>query len=129
MCIYHAMIRHICKHVLQAEGQTVLHIASLNGDENMTRTLYLARANPSVTDNEGNNKDAILWGHGSRDSGNDFFVPQFLDSFVTFQDTRKRNKNVSFRFLGYPQITDHRFILGTQKRNEKKRDFRFYYYF
>ena len=64
MFIYHAMIRHICKHVLQAEGQTVLHIASLNGDENMTRTLYLARANPSVTDNEGNN-ETILLGRGS----------------------------------------------------------------
>ncbi len=35
------------------EGQTVLHIAALNGDENMTRTLYLARANASLTDNEG----------------------------------------------------------------------------
>ena len=27
-----------------------------------------------------------------RDGGNDFFVPQFLDSSVTFPGTRKRNK-------------------------------------
>ena len=64
-----------------------------------------------------------------RDSGNDFFVPQFLDSSVTFPGTRKRNKNVSFRFLGYPKITDHRFFSGTRRRNEKKRGFLFYYYF
>ena len=37
----------------QAEGQTVLHIASQNGDENMIRTLYLARANATITDEEG----------------------------------------------------------------------------
>ena len=66
---------------------------------------------------------------GGRDSGNDFFVPQFSGGSVTFPGTRKRNKNVSFRFLGYPKITDHRFFSGTRKRNEKKRDFRFYYYF
>ena len=35
------------------EGQTALHIASLNGDENMIRTLYLARANATLVDNEG----------------------------------------------------------------------------
>ena len=35
------------------EGQTTLHIASLNGDENMIRTLYLARANATLVDNEG----------------------------------------------------------------------------
>ena len=39
--------------ILQAEGQTILHIASLNGDENMIRTLYLARANATIPDNEG----------------------------------------------------------------------------
>ena len=38
---------------LQAEGQTALHIASLNGDENMIRTLYLARANATLVDAEG----------------------------------------------------------------------------
>ena len=37
----------------QGEGQTVLHVASQNGDENMIRTLYLARANATITDNEG----------------------------------------------------------------------------
>ena len=37
---------------LQEDGQTVLHIASQNGDESMIRTLYLARANATVTDNE-----------------------------------------------------------------------------
>ena len=35
------------------EGQTILHIASLNGDNNMIRTLYLARANATLQDNEG----------------------------------------------------------------------------
>lgn len=30
-----------------------MHIASQNGDENMIRTLYLARANATITDNEG----------------------------------------------------------------------------
>ena len=30
----------------------------------------------------------------SRDSGNDFFVPQFSDGSVTFPGTRKRNKNI-----------------------------------
>ena len=39
--------------LFQAEGQTILHIASLNGDENMIRTLYLARANATIQDNEG----------------------------------------------------------------------------
>ena len=37
----------------QAEGQTALHIAAMNGDQNMIRTLYSARANPSVVDSEG----------------------------------------------------------------------------
>ncbi len=36
----------------QGEGQTALHIASQNGDENMIRTLYLARASANVTDEE-----------------------------------------------------------------------------
>ncbi len=31
----------------------MLHLASQNGDENMIRTLYLARANATLTDNEG----------------------------------------------------------------------------
>ena len=31
----------------------MLHVASQNGDENMIRTLYLARANATVTDEEG----------------------------------------------------------------------------
>ena len=31
----------------------MLHIASQNGDENMIRTLYLARANATITDEEG----------------------------------------------------------------------------
>ncbi len=37
---------------IQGDGQTVLHLASQNGDENMIRTLYLARANATLTDNE-----------------------------------------------------------------------------
>ena len=37
----------------QSDGQTALHIASMNGDENMIRTLYSVRANPSVIDSEG----------------------------------------------------------------------------
>ena len=37
----------------------MLHIAALNGDENMIRTLYLARANASLTDNEGGNPGAV----------------------------------------------------------------------
>ena len=37
---------------MQAEGQTCLHIACSNGEENIIRTLYLARANPSVVDTE-----------------------------------------------------------------------------
>ena len=41
------------KCAFQSEGQTVLHIASQNGDENMIRTLYLARANATLTDEEG----------------------------------------------------------------------------
>ena len=36
----------------QEEGQTCLHIACSRGDENIIRTLYLARANPSVMDKE-----------------------------------------------------------------------------
>ena len=35
-----------------SEGQTCLHIACSKGDENVIRTLYLARANPSVMDQE-----------------------------------------------------------------------------
>ena len=35
-----------------SEGQTCLHIACSKGDENIIRTLYLARANPSVMDQE-----------------------------------------------------------------------------
>ena len=31
----------------------MLHVASQNGDENMIRTLYLARANATITDEEG----------------------------------------------------------------------------
>ena len=34
-----------------------------------------------------------------RDSGNKFFVPIVLDIFVPFRGTRKRNENISFRFL------------------------------
>ena len=34
----------------------MLHIASQNGDENMIRTLYLARANATITDEEGEAK-------------------------------------------------------------------------
>jgi ankyrin repeat protein len=36
----------------QEEGQTCLHIACSKGDENIIRTLYLARASPSVMDKE-----------------------------------------------------------------------------
>ena len=39
-----------------------------------------------------------------RDSGNDFFIPQFSDGSVTFPGTRKQNKNISFCCLGYPKI-------------------------
>ena len=63
-----------------------------------------------------------------RDSGNDFFVPQISGGSVTFPGTRKQNENVSFRFLKYPKITDQRLFSGTLERNEKKRDFRSYYY-
>ena len=31
----------------------MVHISALNGDENMIRTLYLARANATIQDNEG----------------------------------------------------------------------------
>ena len=41
----------ILKH--QSEGQTALHIASMNGDEYIIRTLYKVRANPSIIDSEG----------------------------------------------------------------------------
>ena len=34
------------------EGQTVLHIASLNGAENIIRNLFAARANPTIKDND-----------------------------------------------------------------------------
>ena len=37
---------------VQAEGQTCLHVACSKGDENIIRTLYLSRANPSVMDKE-----------------------------------------------------------------------------
>ena len=37
----------------KSEGQTALHIASMNGDEYITRTLYKVRANPSLIDSEG----------------------------------------------------------------------------
>ena len=40
--------------------------------------------------------------HEGRDTGSDFFIPQFSDSSVTFPGTQKRNKNVSFRFFGIP---------------------------
>ena len=52
-----------------------------------------------------------------RDTGNDFFGSQISGGSVTFPGTRKRNENVSFRFLGYPKITDHRNGNGTG--NEK----------
>ena len=45
--------KRLSKCGFQSEGQTVLHIASQNGDENMIRTLYLARANATLTDEEG----------------------------------------------------------------------------
>ena len=35
-------------------------MACLNGDENMIRTLYLARANASLTDNEGGSPGAVV---------------------------------------------------------------------
>ena len=34
------------------EGQTVLHLACMMGDENTVRILFMARANSSITDNE-----------------------------------------------------------------------------
>ena len=37
--------------------------------------------------------------HVGRESGNDFFVPQFSDGSVTFPGTRKRNKNFFFPTL------------------------------
>ena len=37
----------------KSEGQTALHIASMNGDEYIIRTLYKVRANPSLIDSEG----------------------------------------------------------------------------
>ena len=46
-------LKLITSTLYQAEGQSVLHVASQNGDENMIRTLYLARANATVTDEEG----------------------------------------------------------------------------
>ena len=54
--------------------------------------------------------------------------------FLNFWSVRWRfwvpgnEKNLSFLFLGYPKITDHRFFLGNWKQNEKKQDFCFYYY-
>ena len=38
---------------IKAEGQTALHIAAMNGDEYIIRTLYKVRANPSLIDSEG----------------------------------------------------------------------------
>ena len=35
-----------------SEGQTVLHIASLQGDDNIMRILFMSRANPSIVDHE-----------------------------------------------------------------------------
>jgi ankyrin repeat protein len=34
------------------EGQTVLHLACMMGDENTVRVLFMARANSAITDNE-----------------------------------------------------------------------------
>ena len=48
----------------QAEGQTVLHVAAQNGDENMIRTLYLARANATIQDLEGE-KSQVFWNEPS----------------------------------------------------------------
>ena len=34
------------------EGQTVLHIACLQGDDKIIHTLFMSRANPAIVDNE-----------------------------------------------------------------------------
>ena len=34
------------------EGQTVLHLACIQGDENGIRVLFMAKANASIADNE-----------------------------------------------------------------------------
>lgn len=39
-----------CLVCLQNEWQTPLHIAALEGDENMLKFLYLCKANPNILD-------------------------------------------------------------------------------
>ena len=43
------MVINVC---VQEDGQTCLHLACSKGDENIIRTLYLARASPAVMDKE-----------------------------------------------------------------------------
>jgi ankyrin repeat protein len=40
----------------KAEGQTALHIAAADGDENIVKYLHMLHANPNISDNEGNNR-------------------------------------------------------------------------
>ncbi len=37
----------------QSEGQTALHIAAADGDENIVKYLHMLHANPNISDNEG----------------------------------------------------------------------------
>lgn len=39
--------------ITKADGQTALHIAAADGDENIVKYLHMLHANPNISDNEG----------------------------------------------------------------------------
>ena len=72
--------------VQNAEGQTVLHIASIQGDEKIVRILFMSRANASIVDNE--DRAPI---HLAAERGHTTIVEFLVDNFKASVHERTRD--------------------------------------